>query len=125
MTIHSTLGQIEQAMEGTITLTREIEEICEALLIGRIPTYWLKHSYLSIKSLADYITDLERRIKYFQDWIDSREPNVHWISGYFFTQSFLTAILQNYARKYKKPIDSIDFDFEYFGVLQNENMDQL
>ena len=111
-------------MEGTITLTKEIEEICEALLIGRIPAYWLKNSYLSIKSLADYIVDLERRIEYFQNWINNKEPTVHWISGYFFTQSFLTAILQNYARKYKKPIDSIDFDFEYLNALPSDNLKQ-
>ncbi len=60
-----------------------------------------------------------KRLKYFQEWLDNREPVAHWLGGYYLPQSFLTSILQNHARKYNYAIDTIYFHAQYLAVLDN------
>lgn len=43
-------------------------------------------------------------------------PKSFWISGFFFPQSFLTAVLQTHSRKYNLAIDMLKFDFEVMST---------
>ena len=80
--------------------------------LSTIPRLWIARSYPSAKPLGPYVTDLINRLRMFSTWIDDGPPLVAWLPGFFFTQSFLTAILQNFARKYKFPVDSLTFSFK-------------
>ena len=73
---------------------------------------WEDKAYPSLKPYLNWVEDLMQRLGFVHEWIDGGIPPVFWVSGFYFPQGFLTAILQNYARKYKFPIDMIDFNFK-------------
>ena len=111
--IFKNLDECVKAFKGHMPLTDEIEEMASQLIKGQIPSSWIKASYPSKKPILSWIKDLSNRINFFNEWINKGTPEKFWFSAFFFTQSFLTGIKQNYARKNKESIDRLEFEFDF------------
>ena len=116
------LSTVKRAVNGLVVMTQELERLATSLLNGQVPQMWKAVSYPTLKPLSSYVADLVARISFLSSWITNGQPRVYWISGFFFTQSFLTGTRQNHARKYGLDIDTISFDFFVRREMQADDI---
>ncbi|XP_070181014.1 dynein axonemal heavy chain 6-like [Littorina saxatilis] len=137
--IHSTLVSLTLAIKGEIIMSDQLEEAYNALFRQEIPAHWKAAAYESNKPLGSWVKDLDQRVDFFSSWAEilcrtierqfrqvtrqvgqpevetdepmRTQPNSFWLPGFFFPQGFLTAVLQNHARKVGISVDSLVFDF--------------
>ncbi|CAL4065768.1 unnamed protein product, partial [Meganyctiphanes norvegica] len=114
-TVKNSMKEVMSAVNGECVMSAEIETTYKALVIGQVPPCWLTRSYPTLKNLARYVADLLHRLKFFNRWIEDGMPDVFWFSGFFFPNSFLTGLRQNFSRKTHTPIDRTYFKFMVLG----------
>lgn len=110
--IKSSLQDTRRAILGQLAMIPALEKIHNEMSLGKLPTAWAQKSYPSLKPLGSYINDFLARLAFLQRWLDEGEPTVYWFSGFYFTQSFLTGVLQNHSRKNDLPIDHLQMKFD-------------
>ncbi|CAJ1418817.1 unnamed protein product [Effrenium voratum] len=109
--VRSTLTDVGKAVKGLVVMSPELEEVADGILTDRTPSVWIEVSYPSLKPMVSYVADLCERVAFFTKWLEEGTPVAYWLSGFYFTQSFLTGQLQNYARKLHLPIDTLIWNF--------------
>jgi dynein heavy chain len=119
--MHVSLVALQRALKGLVVLSAELEAMGNAVFDQRVPASWTGAAYPSLKPLTPWFNDLLLRLNFLTNWVELGIPAAFWISGFFFPQGFLTAILQNYARKYRFPIDTVSFSF----VMRDEAYEDI
>ena len=109
--VSSSLKRVESALKGLAVMTAPIEEAFNSIMDGKVPSEWTAKAYPTCYPLMEWVDNLCKRIEFIKSW-SIEKPKIFWFSGLFFPQGFLTGLLQNFARKYKVPIDEVEFIFD-------------
>jgi len=119
--VRASLADVGKAVKGLVVMDANLDEVATGILRNTRPPFWMKVSFPSLKPLSSYIADLVARLSFFRHWETHGHPPTYWISGFFFTQSFLTGVLQNFARKFELAIDTLGWQYH---VLKKSFADQ-
>ena len=82
-----------KAIDGLVLMNSELENIFNSIFDNKIPEKWKKIAYPSLKPLGSWIKDLIARLEFMDKWMMEGVPANFWLSGFFFTQSFLTGTM--------------------------------
>ncbi|CBZ54592.1 GF18580, related [Neospora caninum Liverpool] len=108
--VRESLGALKKGLMGLAVMSDEVELVMQALEKGKVPEAW-KFAYPSVKSLPNWVVDLKERVDFMSKWGLERPPKVFWLGGFTYPTGFLTALLQQYARRNALSIDTLNFDF--------------
>jgi len=116
VTLEASLKSLLDGIKGRILISEDLEKIMESLYESKVPRAW-KFAYPSLKPLNSWIVDLNARVKEMRDWALKGQPMVFWISAFTYPKGFLTAILQQTARKLPKvTFDMLGLDFYFLNT---------
>ena len=120
--VKSSLFDVQRALKGEVVMSTELEIMGNSVVNGQVPSKW--KSYPSLKPLGSWVSDFLKRLIFYDNWVNNGKPIIFWISGFYFTQSFLTGIRQNYARSHNIAIDLLDIDQQLFAPGKEETVER-
>lgn len=102
------LKELRSGLKGELTISPDMETLMASIFFDKVPENWAKRAYPSLLGLQSWFADLMVRAKELENWAtDFNLPPTVWLAGFFNPQSFLTAIMQQTARKNEWPLDKM------------------
>lgn len=106
--IKRSITELLGGLNGTLTITSNMETLERCIYFDAVPESWSKLAYPSLMGLQSWFADLISRLRQLESWTtDFSLPSSVWLAGFFNPQSFLTAIMQQTARKNQWPLDAM------------------
>jgi len=97
--VRRTLKDLKLAVAGTIIMGEHLIEALNSLFDARPPPRWMKISWISPTSALWFSSFLER-VDQLTMWLTKGKPHSFWLTGFFNPNGFLTATMQDVARKH-------------------------
>jgi len=119
-TISRSLNGLSNAIKGDTQITEELEELYANLSKNTVPKNWL--IYDSVKPLMSWYMDLAARVGFLKRWRMDGLLRVYWISALIFPNAFMSALIQSYAHKYERNIESLKIQYEFSSVISPEHI---
>ncbi|KAI9095538.1 hypothetical protein DFS34DRAFT_182154 [Phlyctochytrium arcticum] len=110
--VRTSLDTLVKALKGLVVMSLDLERVFQSLVNNQVPPQWQQHAYPSLKPLSGWVKDFIKRTRMLRLWACTGQPSSFWLPGFFFPQGFLTGVLQNHARKYNIPIDTLTFKYQ-------------
>ncbi|XP_046432396.1 dynein beta chain, ciliary-like [Neodiprion fabricii] len=106
--LRRSLRELELGLKGELTINSDMENLQNDLFMDQVPQSWTKRAYPSSLGLTNWFSDMMNRVGELANWTaDFNLPSSVWLAGFFNPQSFLTAIMQQTARKNEWPLDKM------------------
>ncbi|KAL0487737.1 dynein heavy chain [Acrasis kona] len=95
--VRRTLNDLKLAIAGTIVMSPDLQSALNSIYDAQVPIKWKKVSWDS-PTLGYWFADVVQRNEQYSDWLENGPPKCFWISGFFNTPGFLTAVKQQATR---------------------------
>lgn len=119
--IRRSLNELYAGLRGELTITPDMERLDDCLQMDVVPAKWTVLAYPSLLGLQAWFADLQMRLAELQSWAsDFALPSSVWLAGFFNPQSFLTAIMQQTARRNGWPLDRMCLNCDVTKKQKNE-----
>eukprot|EP00767_Chilomastix_cuspidata_P003879 gnl/Chilomastix_cuspidata/4008.p1 GENE.gnl/Chilomastix_cuspidata/4008~~gnl/Chilomastix_cuspidata/4008.p1 ORF type:complete len:4809 (-),score=800.22 gnl/Chilomastix_cuspidata/4008:14-12793(-) len=105
------LDAVQKGLKGLVVMSQHLDHIATNLANNIVPAGW-NGVFLSNKPLAPWFRELIERIDLIQNWTNNGHPRVMWLGGLTFPTAYITALLQQAARKRGCAIDALRWRFE-------------